>query len=290
MSGFDTVLVVDWSAGRRSPPRPSSDAIWMGTARAGLAQEPVYLRSRIEAEAWLSEFFAHERAAGRRVLTGFDFPFGYPQGFARTVTGSDDPLALWTWLEARISDDARGVNNRFEVAEAINARFAGPGPFWGKTHFDRWPGIPYRKAGIVFDAVPEWRACDRAARAASSCFQLAFPPTVGSQALMGLPVLERLRRLPGVAVWPFQDWTAAPVVLAEIWPGLIEPAVKARMTPGAIRDREQVRALSLALARMTPEALEDMLRDTAPEAAEEAWVLGAGHAETLAALCQQEAA
>lgn len=289
MRAFDTIVVVDWSAGRRGPKRPSRDAIWIGQTRNGTPQEPVYCRSRADAEAWLTNMIAREVAEGRRVLAGFDFPFGCPEGVARIVTGSDDPLALWAWLEARVVDDAAGENNRFEVAEALNAHFAGPGPFWGKPDPARWPGIPYRKAGIAFDAVAERRVCDARAKAASSCFQLAFPPTVGSQMLMGLPVLDRLRRAAGVAVWPFEDWSAAPVVLAEIWPGLIEPAVKRRMAAlgaDAIRDREQVRALALALSRLDPDDLNDMMRDIAPQAAKEAWILGAGHAETLTRLAQ----
>lgn len=284
MSGFDSVLVVDWSASRVvAPKRPSKDAIWLGLVREGVPQEPVYCRTRIAAEARIAALVAEERDAGRRLLAAFDFPFGYPRGVAGAITGSDDPLVLWDWLAARIEDAEDGANNRFDVAEAMNAAFDGPGPFWGKTHEDRWPGIPYRKAGLGFEAVAEKRVCDRAAGTSSSCFQLCYNPTVGSQALMGLPMLARLRRLEGVAVWPFEDWREAPVVLAEIWPGLIEPAVRAAMAreTGAIRDREQVRLLARALSRLSSDELAGMMNDLPPEASEEGWVLGAGHADAL---------
>ena len=197
---------------------------------------------------------------------------------------------LWDWLAAQIADAEDGANNRFDVAEAMNAAFDGPGPFWGKTHRDRWPGIPYRKEGIAFRAVPETRACDRAAATSSSCFQLCYNPTVGSQALMGLPMLSRLRRMDGVAVWPFEDWQDAAIVLAEIWPGVIEPAVKEAMArdAGAIRDREQVRLLARALSRLPEEELAGMMSEPPPEAREEAWVLGAGHAARLCALASEE--
>ncbi len=144
--------------------------------------------------------------AGRRMLCAFDFPFGYPQGFARKVTGAQDPFALWDWFEAHVTDARDGTNNRFEVAEKLNAMFAGAGPFWGKSHRDRWPGVPYRKEGIAFDVVAEKRACDTVAKAASSCFQMYFPPTVGGQVMMGLPMLNRLRRMDGVRVWPLEPW------------------------------------------------------------------------------------
>ncbi len=286
MSGFDTVVIADWSAGKRAPKRPTKDAIWIGIARGSAEEEPLYFRSRIEAEAWITHFLQTENAAGRRVLMGFDFPFGYPRGTARAVTGSNDVFALWTWLESRIRDDDAGENNRFDVAEEMNRCFEGLGPFWGKPSRDMWPDVPYRKAGIAFERIAERRSADVRANAASSCFQLAFPPTVGSQVLMGLPMLARLRRLPGVAVWPFDAWDDAQTVLAEIWPGLIEPAVRQALDAAdpPIRDREQVRLLARAVAGLTPDRLAVMMQDFPEEAREEAWILGAGHAEELRAL------
>ncbi|MBF9034820.1 molybdopterin molybdenumtransferase MoeA [Rhodobacterales bacterium HKCCE2091] len=284
MTRFDCFVVVDWSAGKSGPARPSKDSIWIGLARPGAAPESRYMRSRIEAEAALAELFAAETAAGRRVLAGFDFPFGYPAGVARRIAGSDDPFALWDWLEQRIEDAPDGSNNRYAVAEEMNRHFDGPGPFWGKPSEAAHPGVPYRKQGIRFDQVAERRAADVAAKAASSCFQLAFPPTVGGQVLMGLPVLNRLRRADGVAVWPFDDWQDAPVVLAEIWPGVIEPAVRAAKRAGDIRDEVQVRLLSHALSRLPADRLHDLMTDLPAEAREEAWILGAGARDEISAL------
>ena len=284
MSLFDTVLVADWSAGKRAGPKPKKDAIWLGLTRHEVSQEPVYCRSRHEAEREITQIIKAETAAGRRLLCAFDFPFGYPQGFARRVTGSDDPFALWDWFEAQIQDSADGTNNRFDVAEMINEMFEGLGPFWGKSHRDKWPAVPYVKSGIRFDQVSEKRACDRVSKASSSCFQLFFNPTVGSQQMLGLPMLNRLRGLSGVQVWPFEATEDAPVVLAEIWPGLIERAVKACIAqegPTAIRDRTQVRLLADAIARLEPSLLAAHMADVPPEAREEAWILGAGLADEL---------
>jgi len=289
---FDTILIVDWSAGRKSPPRPSKDAIWLGLARAGQTEDPIYCRTRAEAEAEIAARITQEQAARRRILIGFDFPFGYPKGFARAVTGSDDPFVLWDWLAARIEDAPDGQNNRYDVAEAINQLFPGPGPFWGKPHKTNWPNIPYRKEGIIYDLVAEKRQCERVSKAASSCFQLAFPPTVGGQVLMGLPVLSRLRRLDGVAVWPFEPWAAADTVLVEIWPGLIEPAVKAAMAKddGQIRDAVQVTRLALTLSRLPEDALLQMLSGVPPVAREEAWILGADASDRFIALAGDDIA
>ncbi len=291
MRRFDTILVADWSAGKRRPARPSKDAIWLGVARGGVADDPVYCRSRHDAEALIAGLIKAEKDAGRRLLAAFDFPFGYPQGVTRRIVSSDDPLDLWAWLADRITDAPDGSNNRYAIAEEMNRMFDGPGPFWGKLNRQDWPDVPYRKAGITYDQVAEHRACDRAARAASSCFQLAFPPTVGGQVLMGLPVLHRLRCAGGVAVWPFEPWQDAPVVLAEIWPGLIEQAVKSQLSelgPQAIRDCEQVRLLALALSRLPEDELHGWMSDLPDIARQEAWILGAGHNARLVALAQQE--
>ena len=291
MSRFDTILVADWSAGKRRPARPSKDAIWLGVARGGVADDPVYCRSRHDAEALIAGLIKAEKDAGRRLLAAFDFPFGYPQGVTRRIVSSDDPLDLWAWLADRITDAPDGSNNRYAIAEEMNRMFDGTGPFWGKPNKQDWPDVPYRKAGITYDQVAEHRACDRAARAASSCFQLAFPPTVGGQVLMGLPVLHRLRCAGGVAVWPFEPWQDAPVVLAEIWPGLIEQAVKSQLSelgPQAIRDCEQVRLLALALSRLSEDELHGWMSDLPDIARQEAWILGAGHNARLVALARKE--
>lgn len=281
MSGFDTVVVVDWSAASKlSPKRPSKDAIWIGIVRGNTAPETTYCRGRMEAEARIGALIEEEQKAGWRLLLCFDFPFGYPKGFARQVTGSHNPFMLWDWLAARISDTDGNVNNRFDVAEQINAKFEGIGPLWGKTHKDRWPGVPYTKQDVVFDVVCEKRACDERAKAASSCFQLCYNPTVGSQVLMGLPMLSRLRRIAGVAVWPFEPVTEAQTALVEIWPGLIEKAVKTEGAQG-IRDERQVALLATALSRVPAEELAAWMAEPPDEAREEAWILGAGHAERL---------
>ncbi|MEQ9038066.1 MAG: molybdopterin-binding protein [Silicimonas sp.] len=285
MTDFDTFLVVDWSAAKAKSARPQTDAIWFGIARRDGKHQALYLRSRMEAERHLSQFFDQEMSSGRRVLAAFDFPFGYPQGFARHVTGSDDPLTLWDWLEERIVDTPDGENNRFEIAQQINALFPDPGPFWGRHAKADFPGVPYRKETVRFTGFAEKRETDVVARSASSCFQLAFPPTVGGQVLTGLPVLARLRRKKGVMVWPYEEWRDAPVVLAEVWPGLVDRAVRA--SEDRIRDRAQVALLSKALSLVPPDSLESMMQ-TPPAAREEAWILGGEHSELLEKVLAQE--
>ncbi|TDL81611.1 molybdopterin molybdenumtransferase MoeA [Palleronia sediminis] len=277
MRGFDTILVVDWSAAE-GVRRAERDSIWIGAVRDGMAEKPRPMPTRREAETWLADRIGSEIAAGRRVMAAFDFPFGYPAGFAEAVTGASDPLRLWDWLAERIEDDARGRNNRFEVAADLNRLFPGTGPFWGKPHRDRFPDIPYHGRSRDGHGMAEKRACEVASGASSSVWQLFFNPTVGSQALMGLPMLSRLRRIEGLAVWPFEPVDDAPAVLAEIWPGLIEQAVRGRE---GIRDMQQVARLAWAFSRLSTAELTDMMDVDAPE---EGWILGAGHGPRLTEL------
>ena len=131
-SPFDTVVVVDWSASATpSPARPGPDAIWIGVVRASQTTT-THHRTRHAAEAFLTDLLDTEAAAGRRVLLGFDFPMGYPQGFAARLTGQPSAPAVWHWLDRHISDTPANANNRFAVADQINALFHQPGPFWGR--------------------------------------------------------------------------------------------------------------------------------------------------------------
>jgi molybdopterin molybdotransferase len=84
-----------------------------------------------------------------------------------------------------------------------------------------------------------------------------------------------------VSVWPFEVLDK-PVALVEVWPGLINPAVKRAEAQGGIRDAHQVRLMARALARVPPERLTEMLAVDAPE---EGWILGLGHEAELIAAC-----
>ncbi|MEM9350265.1 MAG: gephyrin-like molybdotransferase Glp [Pseudomonadota bacterium] len=272
--------MVDWSGGGDRGPRPVKDAIWIGQARDGISAEPEYARNRVVAEARLAEIMEESLAAGERLFIGFDFPFGYPAGFARAVAGSDDPLALWADLATRLPASVDG-QERVEVAAELNALLPGEGPFW----FD-----PFRKGTIPLTKpasmpVPEWREAERRAKGAFSCWQIGGAGSVGSQALTGIATLERLRqRFAGqVAIWPFQTLDAC-VAFVEIWPSLIAAEVTQGQRADEIKDAAQVRILAEAVSRLAPDELEAMLDVDAPE---EGWILGLGHEATLAAAARQ---
>ncbi|WP_324751728.1 gephyrin-like molybdotransferase Glp [Roseovarius sp. Pro17] len=280
MSGFDTVVIVDWSArSAPSPARPTADAIWIAVARGGAA-ECSYHRTRSAAMGALTALFDTELAAGRRVLAGFDFPFGYPRGFARALTGGDNPLAVWGALAARIKDGEDNANNRFDVARAINAALPGIGPFWGCPDAVADDVLPAKGNLRTGHGLPEKRECEARLPRAQSCWKLYTTGSVGSQALLGLPRLHHLRQRYGdvLSVAPFQSPTT-PIVLAEVYPSLLADHIAASAEPDEIKDRAQVRVLAEALHAMGG-ALETMLREGN---AEEGWILGLGHEDALSA-------
>ncbi len=260
---FHTHVVVDWSArSKPSPKRKSKDAIWWAVARiaGGVnVEKPAYARTRHEALDRLGRLIASEVDAGRRVLVGFDFPFGYPKGVANHLTGRASALALWDWLAAEIEDAADNGNNRYKIAAAINATYPGLGPFWGRPSTWDYPTIPVRASARTEQAhhPPERRICDVRAKGAKTVWQLAYAGSVGSQMLLGLPALTRLKADPRIAnraqVWPFETGLRTPearAVIAEVYPSLLRDEVRARRGDGEILDSAQVRVNAEALARL----------------------------------------
>ncbi len=306
MTIFHTHVIVDWSArSKPSPARATRDAIWWAVARDGIVDEPAYARTRHDAVERLAALIAAELDAARRVLIGFDFPFGYPAGVAAHLTGEASALTLWNWLAARIEDTEENTNNRFAVAEEINRTYPGFGPFWGRPQNWPYPEVPTRESSRTGREAhpPERRIADLHAKGAKTIWQLAYAGSVGSQVLLGLPALKRLiadSRLKGrAAVWPFDTGLRAPeapAVIAEIYPSLLRKEVEARKNEGEIPDAAQVRINAEAIARLDAQeglgplfqgapfldATERRLIET-----EEAWILGLGHEEELKKALEQ---
>lgn len=281
---FDRVIVVDWSAANLPTSATNrANAVWIGCHDAEGGAE-WHHRTRAAAEAQLVTLIDTARASGMRLLIGFDFAMGYPAGFAARLTGTARAEAVWAWLAAAITD-ADNRNNRFEVATRINASFpGGPGPFWSHPAGQFWPGLPLRRAGIDYAALglAEGRLAEVAVPRAKSPWMLFNPGSVGSQSLLGLPMIHRLSQRPGVAVWPFAA-PEAPVVLAEVYPSLLAgPVAILANAEGLTADQAQVRLLSRALHRLARADRLAPLFEAPPAALEEGWILGAGQAPLLA--------
>ena len=276
---FDTVVIVDWSAAAtRSPDKPSKDAIWIGVTHDNHTTT-TYHRTRHAAETYLTTLLDAEAAKGHRVLLGFDFAMAYPAGFAQVLTGQPDPRAVWHWLNLHITDSPDNANNRFAVADQINARFHAPGPFWGRPdtaphpHLSPTKSIDYPSLGLA-----ERRAVETLIPSAQPVWKLYTTGAVGSQSLMGLPLIHRLSQRPDTAIWPFDPPTTQ-TVIAEVYPSLLAAAVKS--DPAPIKDEAQVRLLSRALWHLSQTATLAPLFQTPAIAAQEGWILGAGHQSAL---------
>ena len=126
---FDSYVMVDWSAA--AVPRLGKDSIWIACFDRGGAMLLENPPTRAEATARLTELLL---ARPGRVLAGFDFPHGYPAGFAaRLAPEQPDWAGVWASLAARLNDRDDNGNDRFLMAGAINTQLAGEEgwPFWG---------------------------------------------------------------------------------------------------------------------------------------------------------------
>ena len=277
--GYDVVAIVDWSAASKpTSATKKSDAIWIGTADQG-AETQTHFQTRHRAESHIRQLVTQVVKTGRRALVGFDFAFGYPKGFAACLTGAGRAEAVWQWLAERIEDSPENCNNRFDIASRINALFKHPGPFWSHPLRQTYPDLPYRKVGIDYRSlgIGEFRTVEMQTKGAKSPWMLYNPGAVGSQSLLGLPMIHRLSQLPGVQVWPFAT-TDAPVVLAEVYPSLLGSTVTTATESMAIeKDRAQVTLLARAFWRLARNHQIAPMFEVPAIAREEGWILGAGH-------------
>jgi len=287
---FDAYLMVDWSAA--AEPRQGKDSIWLYQLRRGAAVTSENPRTRHEACKNLHDLLKANLEAGLRTLVGFDFPLGYPAGFAQRL-GLDDPpwRAVWRYLAAQIKDDDKNHNNRFDVANELNRRISnGSAPFWGCPPRRKWPFLEPKRHPCSDLNIDPWRLTEKRVKewhnkTPHSVWKLFTRGCVGSQALTGIPVVERLYSEfcgKGAVVWPFETGLAAPTdapfVFAEIYPSLR----KTQPVAGEVHDAAQVRTLAEYFeekdARGTLCALfrGDTLSaaDRARVESEEGWILG----------------
>lgn len=288
---FDRFVVVDWSA--NSTPKHGRDSIWIAVADAD-GVRVANPATRAEAERRVHEVV--EGGAGTRTLIGIDVSLGCPAGTAAALglDGGDPWRSTVEALSALITDDDRNVNNRFSVAAELNGRMTGgPGPFWGCPPAAASATLAPTKPS-TFAPVAEWRAVETVLRSHGrrpfSVWQLLGAGAVGGQSLLGIPVVHRLmQRWPDrVAVWPtttgltVPELSAGSVVIAEVWPSMMEPMTVDTSDVGdMVRDEVQVRttvawmdalAASGSLAALFAPAVPDAARPIVER--EEGWVLG----------------
>lgn len=286
---FDAYLVVDWSANAR--PKKGKDSIWWCVAtRRGDSLDvstPVNEPTRTAAIDAVGSRLRTLVADGLSVLAGFDFPYAYPRGFAASLGLGGEPWrAVWDELSRLVADEQeKWRNNRFQVAAALNRRLLQSGPFWGCPASARCDALLATKGRMPCGPLEEFRLVERRVRGPKSGWQLFYNGSAGSQALLGIPYLARLRDDPALAgvsrVWPFETGPRIPpregggrVIHAEVYPSLVASEPR----PGEAKDSAQVRALArhFAARDRSGELESDFAAPASAEDAwrEEGWILG----------------
>lgn len=295
---FSAYVIVDWSAA--SKPTTGADSVWIGVlkrdVRFRMAFESYNPSTRNEAEKRLALILDDLKKRSERVLVGFDFPLGFPRGFAAALKlpGDQPWRAAWNQLDRMVKDKADNTNNRFGAASEINRRLTGgPFPFWGCPPRDTLTTLQPKKVRPHGpEDLPEFRHADLAAKGAASIWKLYYNGSVGGQAILGMPAARRIKLAAGEAarVWPFEtgfkalteaDLAGVDMVLAEVYPSML----KAPVLPGEVKDLTQVRTTAEHFARLDEAnklgqlfappkgAAADVVLDAERE---EGWILGAG--------------
>lgn len=255
---FDYFMSIDWSSrAKPSSAKPTKDAIWVGEGTATGRVNAKYFRTREACVVYVEQRLARLLKAGKRVLVGWDFVFGYPKGLAKALKIKKKPAwkNIWKLINRLINDGDDNANNRFTVGAELNRRISvGSGPFWG---------VPVGQSGIFLGSkkdfsypvinkravLNERRIVEERVRKMQPGWKLAYAGSVGSQALLGIPRLyqfcsrEEKKNKNRHTVWPFEtDFdrkvpTGPCVLHAEIYPSMIPLKKKDK-----IIDRAQVKA------------------------------------------------
>lgn len=286
---FDAGLVIDWSArSTPSPKTPVSDAIYTCSFTQNDVHRPEYFRTRQACFSACVEAIDAARLRKESFFVGFDFSFGYPMGFVPAVTGQEDAKSIWHYFNRCVCDDANNRNNRFEVANQINSRLSGVGPFWGCPAQMRFNHLPHKGSARRDHGFPEFRATEIAAKTAHSSWKLFTTGSVGSQTILGMTYLAALKERYADAVhfWPFDGdipSSRPAVVIAEIYPSLFTHPSDADLQRRKrdnifhVKDACQVWRTANALRHMTTDRWDQLhgrnhISD--PQIRAEGWIVG----------------
>ncbi len=289
---FNAYVIVDWSAATK--PGAGSDSVLIGVlkrdVRFRLAFESFVLPTRAEAEKRLILILDDLKKRGERAFLGLDFPLGFPQGLAAALKLEGAPWsAVWDFLDHRVKDKADNTNNRFGVGAEINRRTTGgPFPFWGCPPRDTLTTLQPKRAHEHGPGdLPEFRQADLAVKGPSP-WKLYYAGASGPQAILGIPMVRRLKKARGEAmkVWPFEtgfaeikpaDLDGVELVAAEVMLGLGPFA----LAPGETKEHALARGVAERIAKLDETGklgaafapAKDLPEDVRAAALEEGWIL-----------------
>ncbi len=258
---FNAYVIVDWSAAAKAG--AGADPIVIGVlkrdVRFRLGFESFAPSTRAEAEKRLIAILDDRKTRGERTFLGLDFPLGFPRGLAAALNLPGEPWsAVWDQLDKMVKDKPDNTNNRFGVGAEINRRITGgPFPFWGCPPRDTLTTLQPKKAHEHGEGdLPEFRYTDLAVKGAS-IWKLYYAGAIGGHAILGIPMVRRLKKARGEAmtVWPFETgWKAltesdlrdVDLMAAEVSLGLQQTAPQA----GESKELAQVRGLAERIAKL----------------------------------------
>lgn len=308
---FDAYLMVDWSA--NSKPKRGKDSIWAAWLRRDHELEVRNLSTREEALEFALKCLHPAVRDGIRTLVGFDFAYAYPKGLAPalgwTPKNKQAPWRyVWDEIAATIGNAAqpRNINDRFSAAATLNGRIGdptAPGPFWARPVSKTVvPGLLPTRSTFPYALADGGHIESRRLTdipGAQEVWKLFTAGSVGSQSLLGIPVVRSLRDDRDLRsrsrVWPFETGFSpnptqdsdALVIHAEIWPGILDKQLLERHLkehPQSYRDEAQVTLLAELLANLDEEGSLGTWFDVPPGldkakqeicVKEEGWILGA---------------
>ncbi len=260
---FNAYVIVHWNAAAKAT--TGADSIWIGVVkrdvRFRLTYETHNPPTRAETEAVLTSILEERAKRRERVLIGFDFPLALPRGLAAGLKLPGDPpwRAVWDQLAKMVKDKADNTNNRFGVGSEINRRLTdGPFPFWGCPPRDTLTTLqPKRGREHGPGDLPEFRYVETAIKGAQPVWKLYYNGAVGPQAILGIPMVRRLKLAFGesMKVWPFEtgwkvlgehDLAGVDILAVEVSPSVIIPQPLA----GETKDAAMIRSLAEHLAKL----------------------------------------
>ena len=175
--------------------------------------------------------------------------------------GLKEPLwrEIWSLLSCKVQDNPNNKNNRFQVAADLNHKLSGgPFPFWNCPPSQASEFLTTKKSKSHADVdIPEFRNAEEHGPGAQPVWKLFTAGSVGSQTILGIPVLNALRFDDGLKeisqVWPFEtgleklkppknnEWM---IMHAEIFPSIF----KIQEIPGQIKDLTQIETVARKFA------------------------------------------
>ncbi|MEM9377359.1 MAG: hypothetical protein AAGA72_14160 [Pseudomonadota bacterium] len=298
---FDAYMIIDWSAA--SKPVMGANSIWIGMRARNHRGAFVFTcenpATRLLARQRILDIASERIDRGDRLLIGFDFALGYPAGTAAAIgfdtTHCPPWRAMHTYLAHHVSETSTNANARFALAAEMNAMITKAAhPFWGAPKSGVTRTLAPKKGDFGIGSVlPEHRLSETWIRSTftarpKSVWQLLGAGSVGSQALLGIPVVKYLQdQLDATKLWPFEtgfkslephDLDQVTCVIAEVYPSTVSVTPHA----GEIFDCAQVRTLGehfesldsagqLSSAFAPPDGLSE--REIHRITTEEGWIL-----------------